>query len=630
MSPPGMELLHTPRITSKSILSPVILFSTSPDAVKLLQQTPSSLIPLLLMMVPPWPNSFVAEILLSVMPMASNQPNNSSTPSLTTSEKGGPWIPLSVMEANMRSPSESLISFALSSSKITSLYLITNIRIRLKTRFGLAKRYTNTVMNTSGCPACCWLLCLQYICVVLNHLASPTLQGICPVQALEGTTPDISFLLHFSFYEPVYYRIDSSEPDLNFPSSSNEKKGYWVGFADNQGDSLTWRILTEDTQKIIIRSGVRSALRTTTNQRLASPSGEGTTLPFPIPYSQQSQNSLPLDPLDASTPNFEHFVKSQTGEDEDNPILMANIDIPNLLGISFLLPPEDNGERHMAKVIDIDDHGQTLEDIKFKLKINKDQAEEIMSYNQLMDYIQKATDAEEDPDSLFKFRDIVAHQGPLESTDPNHKGSKYNVMVEWESGEVTYEPLTLISKDDPITCAVYAKKHDLLDTTGWKHLKRYAKTSKRLIRAVKQSRIRQVRASARYQHGFQVPKDYNDAMRLDKENGNTHWQDAMDLELTQIHEYKVFKDTGKAKFHNGKVVTPDGFQKIRVHFVYAVKHDGRFKARLVADGHLTKEPVESIYSGVVSLRSLRMVVFLSQLNNLEIWGADVGNAYLEA
>ena len=299
---------------------------------------------------------------------------------------------------------------------------------------GLSKLYTNTVMNTSGCPACCWLLCLQFICVVLNHLASPTLQGICPVQALQGTTPDVSFMLHFSFYEPVYYRIDSSEPDLNFPSSSYEKKSYWVGFGNNQGDSLTWRILTEDTQKIIIRSGIRSALRTTTNQRLASPSGEGTTLPFPIPYPQQSTNSLPLDPLDESTPNFEQFVKSQSGEDEDNPIHMANIDIPNLLGRSFLLPPEDNGERHMGKIIDIDDHGQPLEDIKFKLKINKDQAEEIMSYNQLMDYIQKGTDAEEDPDSLFKFRDIVAHQSPLESTDPNHKGSKYNVIVEWESG----------------------------------------------------------------------------------------------------------------------------------------------------------------------------------------------------
>ena len=81
---------------------------------------------------------------------------------------------------------------------------------KAENHFGLAKHYTNTVMNTSGCPAFCWLLCLQYICVVLNHLASPTLQGICPVQALQGTTPDVSFMLHFSFYEPVYYRIDSS------------------------------------------------------------------------------------------------------------------------------------------------------------------------------------------------------------------------------------------------------------------------------------------------------------------------------------------------------------------------------------------------------------------------------------
>ena len=132
MSPPGMELLHTPRITSKSTLSLAILFSTSPDTVKPLQQTPSSLTLLLLMMVQPWPNSSVAMILLSVMHMASNQPNNSSTPSLITSENGEPWIPSSVMEANMKSPSESLISSVPYSSKIISLNLITNTKIRLK------------------------------------------------------------------------------------------------------------------------------------------------------------------------------------------------------------------------------------------------------------------------------------------------------------------------------------------------------------------------------------------------------------------------------------------------------------------------------------------------------------------
>ena len=132
MSPPGMELLHIPRITSKSTLSLVILFSTSPDAVKLLQQTPSSLTLLLLMMVPPWPNSSVAVILVSVMPMASNQPNNSSTLSLTTSDNGEPWIPSSVMEANMKSLSESLISSVPYSSMIISLNHIINTKTRLK------------------------------------------------------------------------------------------------------------------------------------------------------------------------------------------------------------------------------------------------------------------------------------------------------------------------------------------------------------------------------------------------------------------------------------------------------------------------------------------------------------------
>ena len=55
-----------------------------------------------------------------------------STPSLITSENGEPWIPSSLMEANMKSPSELLISSVHYSSKIISLNLITNTKIRLK------------------------------------------------------------------------------------------------------------------------------------------------------------------------------------------------------------------------------------------------------------------------------------------------------------------------------------------------------------------------------------------------------------------------------------------------------------------------------------------------------------------
>ena len=57
---------------------------------------------------------------------------------------------------------------------------------------------------------------------------------------------------------------------------------------------------------------------------------------------------------------------------------------------------------------------------------------------------------------------------------------------------------------------------------------------------------------------------------------------------------------------------PKGYHKIKVYLVFAVKFDGRHKARLVADCHLTLEPVENIYSGVVSLRNLRLVIFLGK------------------
>jgi hypothetical protein len=63
------------------------------------------------------------------------------------------------------------------------------------------------------------------------------------------------------------------------------------------------------------------------------------------------------------------------------------------------------------------------------------------------------------------------------------------VLVEWESGETTYEPLDLIASDDPVMCAEYAKQHDLLDTAGWKRFRRYAKSEKKLSRMINQAKL---------------------------------------------------------------------------------------------------------------------------------------------
>ena len=84
----------------------------------------------------------------------------------------------------------------------------------------------------------------------------------------------------------------------------------------------------------------------------------------------------------------------------------------------------------------------------------------------------------------------------------------------------------------------------------------------------------------------------------------------MNTELSQIVEYETFEDKGKG----AKV--PKDYKLIRCHFGFDVNHDGRHKARYVAGGHLTDPLLDSVYSGVVSLRSLRLVIFLAELNGL--------------
>ncbi len=114
-------------------------------------------------------------------------------------------------------------------------------------------------------------------------------------------------------------------------------------------------------------------------------------------------------------------------------------------------------------------------------------------------------------------------------------------------------------------------------------------------------------------YGIEIPTGYAECVRLDKLHGNDKWQQSTKLEMDQLHEYDTFHDKGIG-------TTPgEGFKKIRVHLVYAVKHDGRHKARLCANGNLTEVPIDSVYSGVVSLKSLRTVIFLAELNGLKTW-----------
>ena len=89
--------------------------------------------------------------------------------------------------------------------------------------------------------------------------------------------------------------------------------------------------------------------------------------------------------------------------------------------------------------------------------------------------------------------------------------------MEWETGEVTFEHISVIAADDPVTCAAYAKQHDLFTLDGWHRFRNLAKKANVLARAIKQSKIRQVRRSQTYMFGYLIPRNYMEAMQLDIE-----------------------------------------------------------------------------------------------------------------
>ena len=106
-------------------------------------------------------------------------------------------------------------------------------------------------MNRSGAPANCWLLCMIYVCYILNHIACGALNASIPLLVLYGVTPDISIMLLYTFYQPVFYATH----DQHFQSESEERAAFWVGFGEHCGDAMTHKLLDKLTQKIKSLSG---------------------------------------------------------------------------------------------------------------------------------------------------------------------------------------------------------------------------------------------------------------------------------------------------------------------------------------------------------------------------------------
>ena len=124
-----------------------------------------------------------------------------------------------------------------------------------KWRYRTIDAWANTIMNRTGAPAHCWLLTLQYVCYILSYMSTASLGGQVPLQVLHGDTPDISIMLLYIFYQPVFYaiteKIQGTQQGHKMSHNVGTRlfSGFLVSFASGVDKRNCWMKQQSNTQK---------------------------------------------------------------------------------------------------------------------------------------------------------------------------------------------------------------------------------------------------------------------------------------------------------------------------------------------------------------------------------------------
>ena len=188
---------------------------------------------------------------------------------------------------------------------------------------------------------------MLFVAYLLNHLSNPAFNHETPTFAATGQRPDISNLLHFKWWDDVYYL----DPESSFPSKSKEKAGKWVGVAEHKGDAMTYWILTADTDRVIPRSVVR--LRTDEDPNLRA---DDACWLREVLSEQGESGELFHDPEHPPIPDLDDYVPVFNPDD--------------LVGRTFLRKGEDD-LMYRAEVIKRlnDEEAANHQKIKYLVKI---------------------------------------------------------------------------------------------------------------------------------------------------------------------------------------------------------------------------------------------------------------------
>ena len=492
---------------------------------------------------------------------------------------------------------------------------------------GALKRHYRRIMHHQAIPEALWDFGLKHTARIRSHTARDSLEGRTPYEKLTGHTPDISELMEFTLYDWVKYY----DP-VAFPNK-REFLGRWLGPADHVGQALCYHLL-KDNGQIIARSSVRAL----TPEELADPEEiqareefTKNVTPFLGEFDETLVQNIPNDePEHALAPDDPPNDLTPPSADTER------VGIDPLIHASIILPRGDRSE--LGRVIDRKrnadglyigrKHKMPALDSRVYVVEFQDGEQVDISYNTIAEHLYSQVDADGNQYQIFK--EIIGHRKGKNAVDKAdqytyHNGKKskkktttgWDLEIEWKDGSSSWISLKEMKNSNPVEVEQYAidNRIDHEPAFDW-WAQDIIKKKKRLIKMSQSHRLR-----TGYKFGLRVPNSVEEALEIDRERGDTLWQDAINKEMTNVRiAFDIRSDR----------TAPPGYLRIPHNIIFEIKMDFTRKARLVAGGHKTAPPTELTYSSVVSRESVRIGFLLAAMNDVDIVAADVGNAYLNA
>lgn len=528
---------------------------------------------------------------------------------------------------------------------------------RAERTIGELKTGTKMDMSESKCPIVLWCYCLERRALICRSMAKDnfTLNGMTPHSYMTGETTDISNICAFDWYEWVKFRREG--PDAKYPYPS-ERLGRCLGPATNKGNSMSQYVMMETGNVIPVQT-----LRSLTKAEMENPKEQSIMKAFDEriesrygnhlkpPDNWKKRKRLPDDdelddgPLWTAdnTPELEDTVAFPYEEEGTKELEIPEADdipdLDHLIGTEVVLP-QSGTTMQTGKVIGrlLDKDGNPVGNYNKDPLLNTRVYEVLFpdgnvgqySGNLIAESIYMDCDEEgrrsQMMESIVEVRSnddaLQKSEGFIVSANGERKRVKttkgWSVLIQWKDGQRSWLPMKDVKESYPIELAEFVSENGMIDEPAFHWWAPYVLKKKvNIVSAVKQ-RV----AKKSHKFGIEVPRSVEHALRLDRENNNTFWRDAIAKEMLNVRPaFKVLEDDEN---------TPVGFTKLSVHMIFDVKMDLTRKARLVADGHKTPDPELSTYAGVVSRESVRIGLTYAALMGINIWGADIQNAFISA